>query len=227
MNKDYNIIMRECDKRIDYLELPYLDEFYNSFGVDTSITKSMITKFFIEDLKQGSINALFNRLTAVPLAMCIEADYLPDELIIPKDINYISAYAFMAGNNVKKIIINCPINSISKGAFKAMPDLEEVYITEGITAIEQEAFNGCPNLKIVELPKSIQKIDASAFLNCPKLTSLQFDEESIDNLAKIMPQLKWIDGEPDEDGNVDQELDEHDKISAFYANAIEMKEEEK
>lgn len=96
--------------------------------------------------------------------------YLPSDvtnIILPKTIKSIGAYAFM-GCQFTEIRLPEGITEIPTAAFYGST-LANIEIPKSVEKIENSAFRRC-NLHKVIIPSGVEEIGSNAFLDCPNLT---------------------------------------------------------
>lgn len=87
------------------------------------------------------------------------------DVVIPKSVKTIGAYAFCGSQIASVTIVN------------------------GVTSIGRSAFSSCYNLREVSIPASVEYIGGGAFSSCPELTTADF--ASVKALCEIEFESAW------------------------------------
>ncbi len=91
------------------------------------------------------------------------------DIVIPKGVTRIEAYAFEWCENLTSVIIPEGVTEIGERAFFGCKSLISVTLPEGMTRIGRSAFCGCHMLTNVTIPKSASSIEDCAFFGTPWL----------------------------------------------------------
>lgn len=90
---------------------------------------------------------------------------------------------WIAGEEIKELIIPDDVTSIPNFAFHLCDSLISVTIGEAVTSIGREAFASCYNLTSLSISSSVTSMGESAFSNCSNLTKVEF--ASLESLCGI------------------------------------------
>ena len=97
---------------------------------------------------------------------------LVEELIIPKEVKWISSSAFQGCASITNVTMCDGVKDIGDYAFESCVNLRSVTISESVKSIGIYAFYECNNLTEVTLPDSITDIPHYAFSVCSALTTV-------------------------------------------------------
>ena len=100
-----------------------------------------------------------------------------NNLIIPNDVDSISAYAFWNAKPIISVTIPNSVKSIGKEAFHYCRSIGNVEV-QGATIISESAFAECDFLKTISFNENVS-IEASAFAGCKMLESINGDSNII------------------------------------------------
>ena len=101
------------------------------------------------------------------------------DLIIPNDVDSISAYAFWNAKPIISVTIPKSVKSIGKEAFRYCKSIGSVQV-QGATVISESAFGSCNNLIVLSFNDKTE-LKSSAFSGCNMLESIIGDS----NITKM------------------------------------------
>nr|WP_320037382.1 leucine-rich repeat domain-containing protein [uncultured Bacteroides sp.] len=143
---------------------------HNMAGLDSlgHVTAGRLTKINMENVnivaggyfyfKAYAKNNYGLPIWSIGRANVLKNDELPD-------------FIFFGLDKITEVILPKDINYISENAFANCSELTTVGIPDKITYIGSAFFN-CPKLKSMKLPGELVSIGSNAFLNCAGLTSV-------------------------------------------------------
>lgn len=141
-----------------------------SFGVEISENNKAVT------LKDGVLFAEYGET----LVWCFET-LSSEEYTIPEGVKSITAYAFHAHKELKKINFPKSLESIGYQAFSKCDNISELNFQEGLKYIDELAFSCKGSVKELILPDSLIDISESSFYN------MTFDKVDFgDGLSEII-----------------------------------------
>ena len=82
-------------------------------------------------------------------------------------------YAFMACNELKKVILPSSLEFIEDGCFRNCENLVDIELPQNLYSIGIDLFNGCKSLRNVNLPARIVGIGSGAFKGCSSLEEIR------------------------------------------------------
>jgi hypothetical protein len=97
------------------------------------------------------------------------ANSLRKKYIIPQTVSSVTAFAFMAAENLTEIVMSDKIKVIEKNTFADCSNLMRIIWSKRLRRISRNAFQNCSELTSIRFPKSLVQIDESAFEFCHKL----------------------------------------------------------
>ena len=97
---------------------------------------------------------------------------LPENLVIPEGIEFISESAFEGCTTVKSLTLPSSLIEIEDNAFAGCTSLTSVTVKHGTTDIGAGAFSGCSSLSKVSLPASVTSLGYGVFKGCARLSEL-------------------------------------------------------
>ena len=92
------------------------------------------------------------------------------EIVMPKQMDYIGAYAFM-NTGISNIIVPEGLNGIQRGTFEYC-SIKSITLPQSLAYIEDRAFYSCSALKEITIPDYVHSIGDNAFTNCYSLESI-------------------------------------------------------
>lgn len=96
-----------------------------------------------------------------------------EEIIVPKTVSSIGAYAFRDTKEIPVIISEeAVITELGEGAFLNCAGLQSVKLGEGLEKIPFQAFSGCTGLSELRLPESLRILEENAFEGCSALVTV-------------------------------------------------------
>lgn len=116
-------------------------------------------------------------------------DKLSGQLVIPKEVEYISPFAFYNANGLTTIYLRPATIEIGSYAFKDCTGLRNVLRQDSdhtiLTHIDPNAFEGCTSLQRFTIQRGVSSMGAGAFLGCTNLQEITLGEGvvNIDNRA--------------------------------------------
>jgi len=101
------------------------------------------------------------------------------EVVFPKSVKTIEAYAFEDCRALKKITLGKAVEDIQAHAFEDCEALETVVFNDKVKTIGDNAFYSCDNLNNVTLAKAITSIGENAFADCKGLDKITIKATSV------------------------------------------------
>lgn len=113
-----------------------------------------------------------------------------EEIVLPKSLRTIEAYAFYGCSSLKELTIPENVNTVGSLSFAGGCSIKTITIENGVKIIGPDAFGG-NDITEIFIPKSIENISGSAFNYCKNLRSIIVDEynkyyDSRDNCNAII-----------------------------------------
>lgn len=96
-----------------------------------------------------------------------------EEVILPKSLTEIDAFAFSDCVGIEKIIIPESVTKIDVMAFANCINLKEVVLPNSLVNIGDHVFWRCVNLRKVEIPKSVEDIGEGVLTGCNNVSSIK------------------------------------------------------
>ena len=85
-------------------------------------------------------------------------------------------YGFLAGLNVKKVVIENGVTDIGSFAFYELDTVESITIPETVKSIGEDAFSKCSQLNEITIPGSVESIGDYAFYECSGLEKVNLSD---------------------------------------------------
>ena len=96
-----------------------------------------------------------------------------EEIIVPKTVSAIGAYAFRDTKEIPVIISEeARITELGEGAFLNCAGLKSIELGEGLEVVPFQAFSGCTGLSELRLPESVSVLEENAFEGCTSLVTI-------------------------------------------------------
>ena len=102
------------------------------------------------------------------------------KVVVPNDVEIISAYAFQHNSYIEEVIIPDSVTIIEKCAFNDCDNLKYVTLPDSLVKIGENAFSKCSSLASIDIPASVKKIGTYAFDECSKLTTINCAADVLD-----------------------------------------------
>ena len=96
-----------------------------------------------------------------------------EEIILPKSLTEIDAFAFSNCTGIEKIIIPENVKKIDVMAFAHCDNLKEVVLPNSLVDIGDHVFWECVNLKRIEIPKTVEEIGEGILTGCNSVSSIK------------------------------------------------------
>lgn len=146
----------------------------SSYGTIHLLSQRAITGTYTVPVEVPPYNTsgLITKLNVVGIGDCAFACggnyFKASTIIIPKEIESIGKYAFMADNNITSFqfedLESVKVTSFSEGLLADCPALKEVTIPQQITSIGAHAFGGCNKLQTLYFySENSPSVDENAF----------------------------------------------------------------
>lgn len=148
-----------------------------TFGYDPFISTNITTVNYLGNLSdwcKSSLTTHFLNRTK----LYINGEQLPENLVIPADVENISDYAFYGCTEIKTVIIPDTVVSIGGYAFKST-GIESLVIPDNVVSIGAGAF-ACTKIKSVKLNENITTVSSSCFNSCSELETIEFGSKIVD-----------------------------------------------
>lgn len=110
--------------------------------------------------EQAAFEGLLYEAAAGSVTVTGYTDDLPEEVIIPAEIN------------------GLPVTKIKEKAFSYCSNITKLVLPESIAEIGAEAFRNCYHLKSAELPESLTILPRNLFDECKRLESVKFSAKT-------------------------------------------------
>ena len=92
---------------------------------------------------------------------------------------YYAHNLYINGEPVINLVIPKTVKTIGAYAFNNCTNLASLVISDSVTNIETNAFNGCSRLASIEIPNSVTEIGDNAFGDCSYLKSLSYNSNAV------------------------------------------------
>lgn len=95
------------------------------------------------------------------------------KVVLPADVAYIGAKAFMSCRELKEVNIPEKVTEINENTFAYCSTLPSIKLHDKITSIAYGAFQGCKSLTEITIPDSVTSIGERCFYDAEKLASVK------------------------------------------------------
>ena len=96
-----------------------------------------------------------------------------EEVVLPKTLTEIDAFAFSDCVGIEKIIIPGNVKKIGVMAFVKCSNLKEIVLPNSMANIGDHAFFECGKLSRIVIPKSVEEIGEGVLIGCNSLSSIK------------------------------------------------------